>query len=344
MTTSIASLFSGKHAVYAVILVFAPMLPALLLAPLGWGAAIGPFLFAAMAAMLAGMLVGVRFALIITAGVTVANMFALVAAPYPVWAGLVMAATALMYGLTARWGISSLIGMAPVAVGFTIADPPMLESQGTLLANVLLLGLFTALGGLWGSGFGAVLGRKIPHQRPPLTTWRRTVMFAVTMAIVTGVTAALVVSSGIGHTGAWILLTIFLIVQPALHQTFRRSIDRALGTVFGFGIAFLVALLVANHTALLVIGMVFLTFAIYVKLDPRSQYWLFTTFLTPGIVLAEGADADVLSLDVDRLRASLIGVAVALLMIAVFRLLGVRREDDEEDASQGAQKDSSATA
>jgi uncharacterized membrane protein YccC len=73
------------------------------------------------------------------------------------------------------------------------------------------------------------------------------------MAIVTGVTMGIVVATGIGHTGAWILLTMLLVIQPAVHQTFRRSIERALGTVLGFGIALAVALIIGDTTALLVL-------------------------------------------------------------------------------------------
>ena len=37
--TTLTSLFNGKHAVEAVTLTLVPMLPALLLSPLGWGEA-----------------------------------------------------------------------------------------------------------------------------------------------------------------------------------------------------------------------------------------------------------------------------------------------------------------
>jgi hypothetical protein len=333
VTTSSTSLFSGKHAVAALVITFVPMLPSLLLAPLGWGEATGPFLLATMAALMASLFAGIRLGLVVTAGLAIAYMLALPAAPYPGWAGLVMAAAALLYGLSARRGITSMIVTAPVAIAFTIADPPTLQ-QGSMLADALVLGLFAVLGGLWGTAFGSLLGRKVPRKVPPVLSWSRAVAFALTMAIVTGVTMGVVVATGIGHTGAWILLTILMVVQPAMGRTFRRSLERALGTALGFGIALAAALLVSDQTLLLVLGIVFLTLAVYVKLDPRSTYWQFTTFLTPGIVLAVGSGADVMSLDIARLVATLVGIAIALGLLVVFRLLGLRDKEEERVDSQ----------
>ena len=332
MTTSTTSLFNGKHAVTAVVLVLVPMLPALVLSPLGWSAVIGPSLLATLAAMMAALFGGIRLSLLVIAGFAVAEMLALPAAPSVVWAGLVMALTSLVYGLTARRGLSALIVVAPVGVAFLIPDPPSL-GQGSMLKDALVLGLFVVVGGLWGTAFGGVLGRKVPRKVPTGFGWPTTVAFAATMAIVTGVSMAVVVASGIGHTGAWILLTLFLVIQPVLHQTFRKALERAVGTVLGFGIALAVALVVRDATVLLVVGILFLTLAVYVKLDPRAQYWHFTMCLTPGIVLSEGAGANVVVTDLDRLWASLVGVVVALLVIAVFKLVGMRDKDREEQAA-----------
>jgi hypothetical protein len=333
--TSIASIFNGKHAVAAVVLTVVPMLPSLLLEPLGWGDATGPFVLATMAGLMASLFAGVRLGLIVTVGLAAVDMLALPVAPYPVWAGLVMAVTALLYGLAAHRGLTAMIVTAPVAVAFTLADPPNLQ-QGSMLADVLTLGLFAVLGGLWGTAFGSFLGRKVPRKVPPLASWRRAVGFAFTMAMVTGLTIAIVVAVGIGHTGAWIVLTILMVVQPRLHDTFRKSLERALGTALGFGICLAVALLASHGTLLLALGVIFLTLAVYVKLDPRSMYWQFTTFLTAGIVLAEGANANVRSVDVDRLWASLAGIAIAFVLLAIFRLLGVRDNDvDTKDAQDG---------
>jgi hypothetical protein len=86
------------------------------------------------------------------------------------------------------------------------------------------------------------------------------------------------------------------------------------------------------------------TLAVYVKIDPRSKYWQFTMFLTPGIVLSEGASGNVRALDIDRLWASLTGIAVALVLLGIFRLLGVRDQEEERSDAQDVKASPERTA
>lgn len=335
MTTSSASLFNGKHAVTALLLTLVPMLPSLLLAPLGWGEMSGPFVLATMAGLMAAVFGSARLALIVVAGLAVADMLALPAAPSPWWAGLVMGTAALLYGLSARRGLAAMVVTAPVGVAFIIADPPRMD-QGSMLRDSAALGLFVLLGGLWGTAFGRFLGRKLPRKVPSLSSWVTAVLFGVTIAVATGVTMGLVVAYGVGHTGAWIAMTLLLVLQPRLHDTFQRSVERALGTALGFGVVLAIGLVVSDSTVLLALGLLLLTLAVYVKLDPRSKYWQFTTFITPGIVLAEGSNSNVTSMDVDRLWASLAGVAIALVLLGIFRLLGVLDKKLKREADSTA--------
>lgn len=144
MTTSSASLFNGKHAVVAIAVVLVLMLPALLLGPLGWGDATGPFVMAALSGLMAAMFGGIALALRVTVGLALMAMLSLPAAPYPVWAGLVMAISALLYGLSARSGLTMMVVSAPIAIAFLIADPPQLK-QASMTADVLVLGLLSLI-------------------------------------------------------------------------------------------------------------------------------------------------------------------------------------------------------
>jgi hypothetical protein len=123
--TTLTSLFNGKHAVEAVTLTLVPMLPALLLSPLGWGEATAPFLLATMAGLMATLFAGVRLGLIVLLVLAALGMLALPAAPSPVWAGLVMALATLLYGLTARRGLTTMVVTAQLGtLVSTVFTPP----------------------------------------------------------------------------------------------------------------------------------------------------------------------------------------------------------------------------
>ena len=330
MPTGHAWSVAGKRSVAAVILVLLPLAPSLLLAPLGLGAATGTFALGAAAGLIAGLMVNLRFGVAVAVVVGIANLVALPAAPYAIPAGLVMAAVAMLYGLTARRGLTAIIVVAPESVAFTLAEPPQVLAHQGILVNALVVGGVALVGGLWGAGAGAIIGRRLPHKKPVGVSTRRAVTFAVTMAAVTGVTMAVVVAMQLQHGGAWILLTILLVAQPRLHQTWSKTLERLLGTVLGFAIALAIGLVVDSPGVVVAVGLLFVAVAVYLHLSPKRPYWQYTMVLTPGIVLVEGSGSSVVSTDVARLWFTAVGASIALVVVAVLRWrLGPDGPDEE---------------
>ncbi|MFM1966025.1 MAG: hypothetical protein RL134_1750 [Actinomycetota bacterium] len=315
------SWFNARHAVAAIVLVYVPMLPALLLNPLGLKAAIGPFLFGAMASMLAAILIRPSFALAVAGLVALFNLAAIPAASSIVGASAVMGLAALVYGITARRGINAVLMMAPISVAFTLADPPVVFEGGTTLANAAIVGVTALIGGLWGVLVGAVLRRKASLPAPAGVPLAVAIKFAVIIAIVSAATMAVVVSQQLQHSGAWIVLTVILLIQPDFHATWQRTGHRIVGTLLGFGIALAIGLIVRQAPVELLIGMLLLTVAVYLKLDSTRPYWQFVAFLTPGIVLAEGAGERVLATDIARLWSTLVGAAIAIAVLVIAKIL-----------------------
>jgi hypothetical protein len=313
-----------KRAAASIILVALPLAPSLLLEPLGLGAATGMFVLGAVAGLVAAVLVSGRFGIAMAVVLAAANFLALPVADSIVLAGLVMAAVSLLYGLTARRGISAAVVMAPQSVAFTLADPPQVVAHGSLLANAAAVGLVALVGGLWGAGAGSFIGRKVPHIKPRPESLRHAVMFGVTIAVVTGVAMAVVVAMQLQHGGAWLILTLLLVLQPDVQRTWKKSIERVWGTTLGFAIAFAIGLLVHQHAVLLAVGLLFIAGAVYVQLDSKRSYWQFTMVLTPGIVLVEGAGSGVLETDLARLWFTLVGAAIALGIAGLVRWSKVR--------------------
>ena len=313
--------FNGRHAIAAVVLIYLPMLPTLAFAPLGLTAAVGPFLLGAMAAMLAAILIGGRFALLVAGLVALFNFAAVLVSSLPILAGLVMGVAALLYGITARRGVSSVLVIAPISVAFTVADPATIFTGASTLTNATVVGGVALAGALWGWIIGAVLGRRVSTPSPTGIPLREAVAFAVIVAVVAGVTTGVVVALQLQHGGAWILLTILLLIQPDYHLSWQRTGHRIIGTVIGFGIALAIGLIISQPTINLLLGMLMLTIAVYLKLDSTRPYWQFVAFLTPGIVLAEGAGGDVVNTDVARLWFTLVGAAIAIAVLVVAKLV-----------------------
>ena len=360
--------FDTRRAILAVVMVLIPFPPMVLLAGAGLAQAGGVLIFGSMAALLATAMVRPRFGLLVAASTGVANLLAVVAAPYVVPAALVMAAMTFVYGLSARYGLTGAVLMVPIGVAFTLAQPPQVLAHGSVLANAAVVGLVGVAGGLWGVLAGVLLrsyGRHVKRVKaakaaasttaapttaapttaapaptrsrgllhrplPPIPAslpWSIALHFGLILGITCGIAMGVVVAMDLQHGGAWLLLTLILVAQPVMSTAFWKSLSRVLGTALGFVIAFVVSLVAPKGTVPLIIALLCLAIAVYIKLDSAKPYWLFVTFLTPGIVLAEGASGNVLETDEKRLWFTLIGVGIALVVIVIARVLGLRDQE-----------------
>lgn len=321
--------FQPKHAAVAVVMMLIPLPPALLLSLTGLTGGISVVLLGSFAGLMPAIFSSLRRSVTVVAVLGVISAFAAPAAPYVIIAGLIMGVTALLYGLTSRWGVTAATSMAAISVGFTIAEPPTVIDGSSSLVNALLVGVLAATGGLWGAGVGTALSSGLPRRPHTVAlSWPAVWTYASTMAIVTGIATAIVVAMGLAHGGAWLVMTLFIVVQPDPRATWRRSLDRAWGTLLGFGIALLIALVVDQEVVIAGLGVLFLVCAVYVKLDSSRTYWEFTALLTPGIVLLEGSTADLVSLDVQRLGFTIVGVLAAVALVAIYRLVASRLPHD----------------
>jgi uncharacterized membrane protein YccC len=162
-----------------------------------------------------------------------------------------------------------------------------------------------------------VLMRKRTRPKVPGTPANAAIALGVILAIATGVTMSIVVANDLQNGGAWIILTILVISQPALGATWRKAIERLIGTIIGFCIAFAVSLVVPRGWVDVLIALVFFALTAYVKLDSSKHYWQYTMFLTPAVVLVVGSSSNVLTTDVWRVTCTVIGAAISMGIVVV---------------------------
>lgn len=128
---------------------------------------------------------------------------------------------------------------------------------------------FTLAGALWGVVVGTVVMRSRHRAKIPVTP--------VHAAVALGV-----------------IPTILVISQPALGATWRKAIERLIGTAIGVFIAFVVSLVVPHGWVDLLIALVFLALVAHVKLD-----------------------SSVLTTEVSRVTCTVIGAAIAMGIVVV---------------------------
>ena len=204
--------------------------------------------------------------------------------------------------------------MAVISLGFFVASPVQTDLW---IPSPLYVGLVAFASALWATLVMFLLRHRL-HVRQHTGIERiRVLQYSLVLAFLVGVATWFVVDLDLGHTGGWIILTILVIFQPSLGAGFRKAAHRAAGTVLGFVIAIIVGALLPSGAWTYVVGTVFLMTAFVLMLQGRP-YWLYATVLTPAIVLLESAQSTVDAVAIERLGATLIGVAgTVVVMVAL---------------------------
>ena len=312
-----------------VLMVVAGFAPAIAMGALGWHAAVSVAMLGGLVTFLACIMGrGWQTGLMISVPFSLFTALTVWAAPYALAAAIVLAVAAFLRGYGAKVGLhNALLGIV-IALGFLVAQPPAFDSP---TPSPILAGLVMLATTLWVTCV-VYLARKGVHppELAPMET-RQVLWFSSVLAIMVGIATWCVVNFGLGHGGGWIILTIVVVYQPTLGAGFKKAGQRALGTLMGFVIAIIVGFIISSGPLLYVVGIAFMVLAIVVMLTGKP-YWLFATFLTPAIVLFETAGSTVTKVAVERLEATLIGVAGTLLVMLLLLLLA--KYDKKYDKSR----------
>jgi Fusaric acid resistance protein-like len=299
-----------KRTIAVLVLLALVSAPAVVSVRLGAGDMAGSVVLAAVAGLIAAVFVPVRMALAAAALIGVGSGVAVTAADLPLLAAVVMAGCGVAMGFAAKQGAASAVALAPVTVGFTLSEPP---ADSAVVVALAMLG-----SAAWGVGLGALVRRRLPTRTLTALGTERAFAYGAILALLAGISGYFVAVLQPGHAGGWLLMTYFVVVQPYLQNGWRKAVERAGGTVLGFGIAVLIGLITEVRTALFVIGVLALILGMWIWIKGHP-YWQSTTVMTVGIVMAEGASTSVISTAEQRLAATVIGVGASLLAMAVLR-------------------------
>lgn len=309
------------------LMVIAGFSPAIVMGALGWKSAVSMAMLGGLATFMAcTMGRGWHTGLVMAVPFSVMTALTVWSAPYALAAAIVLAAAAFLRGYAAKAGMQNAFLTTVIALGFILADPPKFISSvpsplvagGIMLATTLWVTLIVFVAQRWVH----------PPKLAPLPT-SRVLWFSSILALMVGITAWFVVDRSLGHGGGWIILTIVVVYQPNLGDGFKKAGSRALGTIIGFVLAIAVGAVVESGLLLYLLGTICMIAAMVVMLTGKP-YWIFAALLTPAIVLFESAGSTVTKVAIQRLDATLIGVAIVLVvmlvLVALHRLFGAKQD------------------
>jgi hypothetical protein len=321
----------GQRILLIGLLTIALMAPTVLLMIGGQADLATLFVYGGAIAM-GGIFYGLRLAIALSVLAGAAGIAAALLSPYTVPAAIFFGLLTGGCALAALRGLHSPVLMVPLFIGFVLVAPPQVAGASSLV-NVLLTGAVIALGGLWMTGtarvlFGRPSGGPDRHPFGPRTT----IAYAIVMAVVLGVAAWVVLTFAKYHQGAWLLLTLIIVMQPSPHDTMTKSLQRLAGTVAGGAVAMLLILAGLNPPYAVILGGVFFFIAFTARFALNRPYWEFVAALTPGIILLDAQGGDGMKVADDRVAFTVIGVVVVVAITVAIKAIVLRKAPDEVSA------------
>ncbi|MFN8217775.1 MAG: FUSC family protein [Solirubrobacterales bacterium] len=308
---------------------------------LALGATISGIFVAAAGSVLPRGAGKVAAAIVAVAAVAFATLASLVAG-HAVAAGAAMAAVAFVSGLlAASGGVAILLGallatayVVPAAIG-TGYDQPL----GLVAAAA-------AVGAAWGMLFARLVSQLTEEDSPAVgRQWARGVVsglgqmardlgdprvrYGLRRGIALGIGMGIYEGTG-DRDALWVMLTIFVVLQPERRASWDFALVRTVGTFLGIGLLALLAIPLSN-TALLIAALILLDLGLaWVMRNPAVLTMATTVFavavtevLAPGFTDPAG----------HRLADTVLGAAIAILIGYV---LFPDRAREEEDAPEPA--------
>ncbi len=310
-------------------------LPAVLAQAIWLPSTAGVFILGSLPATIAVVVVGPRRAWQIALGAAASGTLA-ASFSGNAWLGAILIASLAGYaGYSARYGNQSPVLFVPIVTSFIVISPPdLIDRAGDPIGEPSyagIVGIALLLGGCWAALLGTLLTRDFQRAATEPVSEQVATGYAVALAVSTGGATFIAASYFPGSTGAWVILTILLVMKPRATDMWRTARHRVGGTLLGAVVAAAIVLTLdgltlSRTTWELILGALFLTLALSVM--QVRPYWQFVTLLTPAIILLKSSGQDELDLDAQRVVMTIIGTFVALAVAVVVREINDRRHTE----------------
>ena len=290
----------------------------------------GSLWYLGMLPALMGLFVGRRLALsaAVLTPVIVGISLLLRDLPPVVGAGY-MLLLGVVTGLSARRGWHVMLSFAaPLAALALIGNMHVALLSGRVDADsspeaIAMTMAVVLAGGLWTALIGPFVIGKMKVSPPAAVANRTSWYYAAAMGGLVAVTS-FVALTWLPPNSWWIVLTMYVVVQPYYKDVVTRVSQRVIGTLAGSTAAAIVVAAFHELPGLIAaLAAVLTLLAAWANL--RLPYWVFVLFLTPAVVLqTSGTTHDLNQAIIDRAMYTLIGSALAIAVIAGGHLYLVR--------------------
>ena len=283
----------------------------------------GVLYVASLATVVVCARLGWRQALLGVGGLAVLSVPAVFSLNDPLLATFVLMAAGLGLGISARWQLKPVYWLLVVSLCMLITNSPLTPGPSPGQAILMAVALMTsgAVATLLETRLLSLAGRTADaYSFAVAHSWRRSWAHGLMLAAATLVTTPIALANHWHTSGLWLILTPFLVLQPFVRESWKVALHRSLGTLAGVLLVIILAVGLPQTVPLLLpaFAAAVLTVVIAIRRGHRA---LMLTALTATIVLFNSNSGDLLLRADQRVLASALGIAIALLMMALAHLI-----------------------
>ena len=300
---------TAKVTVVMLLAMVAMFAPSVLWSVAGLEAAAGISVVGAMSGALAMTYNGLRPALLVSVAVGVASAIAVAVSAAWLPAAALFVCLGLLIGWAGAKGWASAFGFVAISAGFSLGEHPLVS--GEPVVEAVLLGLVMGSSALFAAGVVLVVLRRPMGSPIPALNPARARAYGLFLGLALGVGAGVVAGMGLAHAGAWLILTIVVVMQPHVNDSVRKTVHRTAGTFLGFAVSLVLDFLLPYPPVLGIVAGVAVIAALALTVNHRP-YWMYTTCLTVAIVILESTPGSFVETAEERLAATIGGALLAL--------------------------------
>ncbi|WP_168187130.1 FUSC family protein [Williamsia sp. 1138] len=227
---------------------------------------------------------------------------------------------AVAWSYTRGWeGPATYVASQAALAAIAVPGTTLVDGAPNSPTSALVVAAFVLLGGLWVAFIGSFFLDDLPHRDRETPTRRDLYRFALTLTALAfvGTLAAKLVLPG-GHAW-WVLLTIFVVLQPGIAGSTTRTLHRVLGTVGGGLVAAVLVNLIGINTLTTAIGVIIAVLSGIAYL--KAPYWAFAALLTAALMCLSFTPETVMYGYAERAGFTLLGALAVAVVLSVTDLI-----------------------
>ena len=274
---------------------------------------------AAIAGLVAVAVGGVELGLITAFVLALEAPLSIVAGASPVSGAALMAIMCLVVGRSSRAGLQRATMLAPIFIAWTIIDPPVWGTSGTLdrtdTTYLLWMAAFFFVGAIFPVIVGPHLLRKAKLPAPKPHSRSEAVPYTIIITVLATVSTYYVLDHSALYGGGFIVAAILVLTPLGAAESLRPTLIRIAGTLLGAIAVIPIIANVSSLTLIYLIGIVLGVTALVAKFGSRA--WIYYALIVPTSACLNAVSVpQVRQLDEQRLIDNLAGGALVLIAVA----------------------------